>query len=72
MNGAIQPCDNTENHMLKQYFGVLLILLSFLVLSASGNLGALPILLPCAAVTGYLIVRYSGHRTALSLSSRKR
>jgi hypothetical protein len=43
-----------------------------MVLAASGDLDALPVLLPCAAVTGYLIVRYSRPGTALSLYRRKR
>ncbi len=58
--------------MIERYLGVLLFLLAVLVLAASGDLDALPVLLPCAAVTGYLIVRYSRPGTALSLSRRKR
>jgi hypothetical protein len=58
--------------MTEKYLGVFLFLVAVLVLAASGDLGALPFLLPCAALAGYLIVRYSGPGTALSLSRRKR
>lgn len=58
--------------MIEKYLGVLLFLLAVMVLAASGDLDALPVLLPCAAVTGYLIVRYSRPGTALLLYRRKR
>lgn len=58
--------------MARQWLGFILFLSAIPVLAASGDLGALPVLLPCAALSGYLIVRYSSRRTALSLEGNKR
>lgn len=56
--------------MAKQWLGFGLVLMSLIVLAASGNLAGLPVLLPLAAGTGYMIVRVA-NRTLL-LQGKKR
>jgi hypothetical protein len=58
--------------MAKQWFGFGLVLMSLVVLAASGNLAGLPVLLLLAAVTGYLIVRVANRHGALLPQRKKR
>jgi hypothetical protein len=58
--------------MAKQWMGFALVLVSLSVLVVSGNLAAIPVLLPFAVVTGYLIVRLANRHSALLPQRKKR
>ena len=58
--------------MAKQWLGFVLVLMSLVVLVASGNLAGLPVLLALAAASGYLIVRAANRHGALLPQRKKR
>jgi hypothetical protein len=58
-------------YMAKQWMGFALVLVSLSVLVVSGNLAAIPVLLPFAVVTGYLAVRLANHHAAAVATTEK-
>jgi hypothetical protein len=58
--------------MAKHWPGVALFLVSMVVLGAFGNLNVLPILLPFAAIAGFLAVGLANRHRSLSLPRKKR